>query len=88
MKSVLECVEGRSFHAHVKALCTSSASFGIEFHALDATVPAFDVVIDIDEFYADLVTPFLVFIFTNFIFFARVNVWIVEEYNNLLEERR
>ena len=78
-EAVFVGIERGAFKAHVKAHAASPSAFGIPFHAFGARKPVVGVVVAVDKGHVVLVCKGDVFVFAQQIFFARVDVGVVEE---------
>ena len=78
-KTVFPRVESCSFKAHVKTQGAAVAPLWLHFIALRALKPIFSIIVQINERRVQLVCVALVFLFTKFIFFAGMNVGVIEQ---------
>ena len=79
LKTVFLSVESRSFKAHVKTQSAAVAPLWLHFIAVRALKPIFSIIVQINERRVQLVCVALVFLFTKFIFFAGMNVGVIEQ---------
>ena len=78
-KTVFFSVESCSFKAHVKTQGAAVAPLWLHFIAVRALKPIFSIIVQINERRVQLVCVALVFLFTKFIFFAGMNVGVIEQ---------
>lgn len=71
-------VEGGALEAHIEAGSAAGAAFGFPFEAFYAGIPTVGIVVGIDEGDVVFLGEADVFLFSDFIFFAGMDVGVVE----------